>query len=177
MNVIIIRHTTVWNPHNICYGTIDIDLAESFEQEALAIKTYLASHHVEQVYSSPLGRCMKLAEYCFPHQKIEIDHRIKELNFGAWEGKTWQELEPESTIFYENFDVSHQFPQGESYHDLLQRIEDFAASTLFGNSLNTIAIFTHGGPMRAFISVIEKITAHESLQRKIEYGQILEYTI
>ncbi len=69
MEIIFVRHTSVDVAPGTCYGQSDVPLNESFQQEAEAVRQQLLSkaEHPLRVYTSPLFRCTRLAEYCgFP---------------------------------------------------------------------------------------------------------------
>ena len=84
INLTFIRHTSVDVPPGVCYGQTDVPLAPSFPEEALIVKDGLAGIHFDEIYCSPLSRCVRLAEYCgFTTPKF--DKRLMEMNFGEWE--------------------------------------------------------------------------------------------
>src|SRR6516165_7242435 len=94
--IYLIRHTTPTVSKGICYGQSDIDLTESFDEEASVIKKHL-TEQIEHVYSSPLMRCTKLAEYLFPKSNIQLYKDLMEINCGNWEMKQW-DLVPKKEI-------------------------------------------------------------------------------
>ena len=97
MEVYLIRHTQTIVDKDVCYGQSDLPLKEPFFKEFDKI---LNQVKVEQpkIYSSPLSRCSLLANYFHLHNKsqhhIKYDDRLKELNFGQWELKKWDKIEP-----------------------------------------------------------------------------------
>ena len=91
MKITLIRHTRVAVETGICYGWSDVGVAPSFETEASRVKENISNEQFDIVYSSPLSRCRKLAAFCGFHEPI-LDDRLKELNFGEWEMKSWNEL-------------------------------------------------------------------------------------
>ena len=84
MEVILIRHTSVAVPRGTCYGWSDVDVSESFEQEAAMTKKKLEGMVFDHVFSSPLRRARKLAAYC-GYDNPTLDDRLKEMNMGDWE--------------------------------------------------------------------------------------------
>lgn len=91
MKITLIRHTRVAVETGICYGWSDVGVAPSFETEASRVKENISNEQFDIVYSSPLSRCRKLAAFCGFHEPI-LDDRLKELNFGEWEMKKWDDL-------------------------------------------------------------------------------------
>ena len=64
MEITLIRHTSVDVPKGICYGQTDVPLKDSFEQEAALTAEQLKDQRFDKVYTSPLSRCARLADYC-----------------------------------------------------------------------------------------------------------------
>ena len=92
MEVFLIRHTKTAVIPGTCYGNSDVDVADSFLEEAGKVRERLKGERFDVVYSSPLQRCRKLAVYCGYENPI-LDDRLKELNFGSWEGQRWDEIQ------------------------------------------------------------------------------------
>jgi len=91
MEIYLIRHTSVEVPAGYAYGQTDVPLKSSFEEEAERVKQNLSGIRFDKVYTSPLSRCVRLADYC-GYPNAEKEGRIKELHFGEWEMKSWDEL-------------------------------------------------------------------------------------
>ena len=91
MSIYLIRHTTPLIEKGICYGQLDIDVTDSFQEEATGIQHVLPAG-IEQVYSSPLIRCQKLASYLFPNYAISLEPDLMELACGEWEGIHWDAI-------------------------------------------------------------------------------------
>ena len=86
MEIYLIRHTSVDVPAGYAYGQTDVPLKPTFEEEAEEVKKGLSDHTFDKVWTSPLTRCVRLANYCgFP--EAEREDRIKEVNFGECEMK------------------------------------------------------------------------------------------
>lgn len=175
MDIILIRHTKVAAKEGICYGHTDIELAPSFEKEKKSIQKKLAHNKFNVVYSSPLSRCKKLAQAIFPGLEIIYDERLKELNFGNWEGLNWDEISSseEAKAFFEDY-INTACPGGESYQDMLKRVSEFYDEIKEKHKDAQVAIVTHGGPIRAFLCVIEAITPKEAFERKVDYGEVIK---
>ena len=86
MEIYLIRHTSVDVPAGYAYGQTDVPLKPTFEEEAEEVKKGLSDHTFDKVWTSPLTRCVRLANYCgFP--EAEREDRIKEVNSGEWATK------------------------------------------------------------------------------------------
>ena len=104
MEIYLVRHTSVDIPAGYAYGQTDVPLRPSFEDEAEAVKKNLSGHTFDKVWSSPLTRCTRLAAYC-GSPDAEKEDRIKEISFGEWEMKSWDELssDPRSEAWFNDW--------------------------------------------------------------------------
>lgn len=83
----LVRHPKpVVAPHT-CYGRLDVP-AEGVEAAAARLRALLPPGL--PVWSSPLARCLRLAERL--HPQPVIDERLAEMHFGDWEGKAWDDI-------------------------------------------------------------------------------------
>src|SRR5699024_5278493 len=118
----------------------------------------LIDHSIQPdfIFSSPLLRCMETAEILFPNQKIHSVRDIKEMNFGLFEGKTYEQLKGETS--YTNW-VSKPFscrpPNGESFHEFAKRIESGwreVVEKILETNASSAVIVTHGGVIRYLLT-------------------------
>ena len=77
MDICLIRHTRPQVEKGVCYGRLDLDVAETFEQEAVT-SANLLPHSFDYTYSSPLRRCRKLAN--FFGSNYVLDDRLQEVD-------------------------------------------------------------------------------------------------
>ncbi|TMU56893.1 alpha-ribazole phosphatase [Flagellimonas algicola] len=171
MEIYLIRHTTPDIEKGICYGQSDIDVTTTFETEVKQIHSIIGKTDASKIYSSPLQRCMKLAK-TFGSPVHYMDH-LKELDFGDWELKPWNEIPPsELNPWMENF-VHIAPPNGESYQTLQQR-----AISCFNMIMAEIAqssiLITHAGTIRALLAHLLGIALKDSFQIKLKYGQVIK---
>lgn len=176
MKLYLVRHTKVNLPLGICYGQSDVGLADTFVDEKNIIIHKLQGLKFDRIFSSPLKRCVLLAESTLSNQlEIIYDKRLMELNFGDWEGKTWDEIEKTDYAkkWFEDF-TGVPCPGGESYQDLLGRAKNFLDDLKKDKTLNNPLIICHSGTIRAFYSIINHLEPKESFKLELDFGQILE---
>ena len=165
MDLIFLRHTTPDVAPGICYGQIDLDVAPSFEDEAAAASAVLPKF--ERIVSSPLRRCRKLAEFVSARVDLQfdIDPRLKEMDFGSWEGRPWSEIE-RSEIDAWAADFFHARPHGgESVATLQARVRNALEDLRDQDS--SILIVCHAGIIRAALARGE---ASENFNAEIAFG-------
>ncbi len=172
MELILVRHTKV-GVDGVCYGFSDVNLADSFEYEKEeVIKKLDFSNSV--VISSPSTRCTKLAN--FISFDYRIDERIKELNFGDWEMKRWDDIsDPEFDVWMNDY-VNYKCPNGESLLDMKSRVEEFYQE-LISSKEKKLIIVTHSGVIRLFHHLINNVSLDKIFDFKVEYGGIYTFNI
>lgn len=174
MVIHLLRHTQPKIDKGICYGHTDIDVEDSFNKEVKSILDSIENQKFDIIYSSPLKRCVKLAERVLHnHEKIIYDHRLKELNFGEWELKKWDEI-IESEVGKAWFDdyLIKTCPGGESYPELEKRIEIFIEDIKSSNSNDRILVVTHAGVIRVFYKLIAEMSMDDAFKMSINYGEL-----
>ena len=144
MEVILIRHTQVAVEKGTCYGWSDVPVAETFETEALVTKHKLETFGTfDAVFSSPLSRARKLAEFCGYGDAV-IDDRLKEMNMGDWEMRKYDDIaDPYIQTWYKDY-LNLPTPNGESFPIMYQRVSHFL-DELKPQPFKRVAIFAHGG--------------------------------
>lgn len=168
----LVRHTAPRIAPGLCYGQLDVDVADSFGEEANAVLQWLPP--IDQVVTSPLLRARRLGE-CLARERcceLRSDARLMEKHFGSWEGKDWDNI-PRAEIDAWAADImGYAPPGGESALQLQQRVQGFMRdlAKLPGND---IAIVAHGGSIRALLALIAGISLPRTIGWKIEYGTVI----
>lgn len=175
MNIYLIRHTKVAVAKGICYGQTDVKLADSFIKESEIINTQLKDIIFDKIYSSPLTRCKRLAKKLFKSEII-YDDRLMEMNFGEWELQEWDKIQhPDIDRWMTDF-VNTPCPNGESFLEMHKRVESFIGDLIIEECKN-IAIVSHGGPIRNFITHIKNEDLIDAFKNEINYGEIIKLEI
>ncbi|WNH13178.1 alpha-ribazole phosphatase [Thalassobellus suaedae] len=170
MEIYLIRHTTPDIEKGICYGQSDLNLKSNFTEEFEAISNQIQTKKDFKVISSPLKRCKLLAKEF--NDDILFDDRLKELNFGDWELKAWNDIpEKDSNSWMEDF-VNVAVPNGESYIQLASRVYAFFEEITHSESIQNLIIISHAGPIRAILAKLLKLPLKESFNIKINYGDV-----
>lgn len=151
MSIYLIRHTTPLIDKGVCYGQTDIDVTETFQQEASTIKE-LVPGMVQQVYCSPLLRCRKLVEYLYPAEQVIFEKSLQEVHCGEWEMQRWDDIPRDLIDPWMNDFVNVSFPGGESYVQLYERVIQCFENMV--KSPRPVAIITHAGVIRSILSHI-----------------------
>ncbi len=108
---------------------IDISINDTGRRQADALRRRLAGTAFERVITSPLFRARETADIVAGRGvEIEADPRLKEMDYGAWEGRTYAELDendgPSRRAWLERPDEL-RCPGGESGDDVARRVAAF----------------------------------------------------
>ena len=197
-DIYLIRHTTPAVAKGICYGQTDLEVTESFEEEAAVIGRYLPAT-MGLVYSSPLRRCAMLAERLFPDGPLLLRNELMEIHCGQWEMRTWDELPKEEIDPWMADFVNIRIPGGESYIELHARVnrcwEEIlatagqgpgdrpaaaakgpiaAANGPIATANGPIAIVAHGGVIRSILAGLTRTPLIDSFKAfSLHYGCVI----
>ncbi|MFT8718723.1 histidine phosphatase family protein [Acetobacter sp.] len=154
--VCLARHPAVQVPKGICYGQTDVTLAPGWEGFAHKLAEQMRMDGISRLIASPFARCRLPAEMVqrLTGCDLRLDDRLLEMNFGAWEGRSWNDVPRDALDAWATDLFGFVPPAGESGISLIQRVEAFW-SEYRGEGC---AILSHGGPLRVLLSLAERRT-------------------
>jgi alpha-ribazole phosphatase len=172
-DIYLIRHTTPLVAKGICYGQTDLDVTESFEEEAAVIGESLPAAF-GAVYSSPLRRCSMLAERLFPNAPVLLRESLMEVHCGEWEMRKWDELPKEETEPWMADFVNIRIPGGESYIDLHERVNRCWEEIVGAAGDAPVAVVAHGGVIRSILAGLTGTPLIDSFKAfSLHYGCVI----
>ncbi|HWV32676.1 MAG TPA: alpha-ribazole phosphatase [Dyadobacter sp.] len=173
MEVYLIRHTTPVFEPGLIYGRKELLLHADFESELSAVRSQLDTDF-EITYSSPASRCTELARALSP--TFSTDFRLQELDFGEWEGKTWDTIDQRALQAWMDDYVNVCTPGGESMMQMYARVSEFWAE-LGQFQYEKVAIVTHAGVIRLILSIVDEIALTDIFDIKVAYGEVIRVRI
>ena len=178
MELYLIRHTSVDVPKGFCYGATDVALRDSFAIEAEVVRERLQGVTFDAVFTSPLSRAVKLAAYCGFGDAL-VDDRVKELDFGEWEMKNFDELykyDVRFRLWCDGDYVNTPSPGGESFAGQIKRFKSFIDEKK-NQGFKRIAVFTHGGILACGLIMTGQAEAKNALSVVPPYGSVVCLTV
>lgn len=176
MELYLVRHTSVQVPAGFSYGQTDVPLNESFPEEAKPVCRQLEGLVFDAVYTSPLIRCVRLAEFCgFPDARKE--KRLMELDFGEWEMKSWDEVaaDPYSRLWFDDW-IHVPTKNGESLQQQYDRLVSFL-DALKQSDAGKVCLFTHGGILTCANVYAGIYDLQEAMKHVPPYGSVIKLEI
>jgi alpha-ribazole phosphatase len=141
-------------------GHVDVPLNSTGICQAEALASRLAQEQVKisKIYTSDLCRAVQTAALIGERVGVKphSDPALRELSFGQWENRTYEELayeqRPRLEAWYKDpFTVAP--PGGETLQQLGQRLGHYLDEIKAKDQGSTVLVFvTHGGPIRWFQS-------------------------
>lgn len=177
MEIYLVRHTETICEKGICYGQSDVNILEPFDEVFHKIISELPSEAV--IFSSPLKRCVLLAKHIQENLNMisyQEDDRLKEMNFGDWELKNWNEIPPEElNPWMEDF-VNIKVSNGESFIELHERVIDFLSDKI-QNINQPVVIVAHAGIVRSILCHYSSLPLKNAFENKVEFGQVIKIEV
>jgi broad specificity phosphatase PhoE len=158
-----IRHgETQANREGRFIGVLDQPLTDKGKQQAADTAECLkhGGFKFDQIYTSPLKRCIETAQIINAHQPVPlfIEPDLKERNYGIFEGQLMEDMQQQYPELYAEYSKNKPFvslPQGETAHDVEKRVKDFLARVLpHAPEGSHILLVTHLNPIRAVLRLL-----------------------
>ena len=181
MKLFIARHgETDGNVNELACGITESELTEHGKAQAQILANRLRDenkkNNITAIYVSPLKRARDTASYIEKALNITavVDERLKEINFGSFEGKEWKT--PEFLYIYKNPFL--KFPAGESFTQVAHRaysmIEDVKKHH---KTTDNVLFVCHGVLTTAICTYFSSLSMKEFFKLEIANCQLLEFDL
>ena len=138
----LVRHgETTYNAARRLAGWCDPPLTDLGREQARAVGPKLKGAVFDSVWSSDLQRAVETSRLAWG--QAVPDPRIRECNFGIYEGMPFDEVDAADARVFMGF-RDFAMPEGDSHESFLGRIEGFVNELGNGRHL----LFVHGGVIR-----------------------------
>lgn len=141
---------------------------------ALAVELGKRRSDVDVVLSSDLGRAVETVEIAFGGSEIpvELDRRLRECNYGDWNGMAVETLEAERPRR-----VVEPFPGGESYHDVVVRMADFLQDISTRLTARRVLVVGHTATRWALDHLLNGAELAEAVRSPFEWREGWSYLL
>lgn len=160
-----IRHgQTDWNKVKRLQGSVDISLNDDGRNLARLTAKGLENVDFDVIFTSPLSRAKETAMIIRGERDIPVieDNRIKEMNFGEYEGCLAKE-NPDIWVLFEHPEKFIAPPSGETLEALCERCKQFLFEKVNDKNLEdkTILISTHGAALQGLLMAVKRVPISE----------------
>ncbi len=177
--IYLLRHATPYAEGEAvrCLGRSDLPLSTEGIRQAGQLADYFKDKGLSALYSSPRKRCLRTAAAIaraatLPPPVVLAD--LEELDAGLWDGLTFAEIREKYPQEYarRGRDIAHiPPPGGESFAEAGARFSR-CLEQILAESQGDIAIVSHAGVIRAFVSSLLSMDINDLLTLPQPYGGI-----
>jgi glucosyl-3-phosphoglycerate phosphatase len=168
--LLLVRHgETDWNRDGRWQGHSDTQLNDAGREQARRVAGELGN--VDVIYSSDLARARETADIIAAQLgdlEVNVDRRLRERSFGAWEGRTASEIEAEFAEQHARWRAGNGAgaDDAEPFDAFGDRVRHFLEDLLAKHPGETVLVVAHGGSIRvihALASGLDYVRDHRSI--------------
>lgn len=161
MRCYLVRHAQTVGNHRRCFqGRTDSPLSPLGLRQAQCLGTYFAGQAVETIYSSHLTRSIQTAQVIATSTGtvVKIEPGLAEIDFGAWERLTIEEVETRFKHEYSEWlrnPLQFRIPGGESYEQFRLRVRRTLADIVARHGKEggrALVVVSHGGVIASLLA-------------------------
>jgi len=174
----LLRHGTT-TLQGLYVGSTDVRLAEEGREQVIRTGKVLVGESIDQIFCSPMKRCRETSNLLHLDIACEIDENLREIDFGRWEGHSFEEINRADAGLVEDWRTesdSFCFPEGESVRAFSRRVEIFSQKVLAARG-NRILVIAHGGTVRHLLCVFLGLTPEKRMIFEIQPGSFSTLTL
>jgi alpha-ribazole phosphatase len=180
--LIFIRHAETDMAGTFC-GQSDPELNACGHAQLDELIKRLRIEEIGVVYTSDLRRAhtvgMAIAEAF--GVDCHVRSALREINFGRWDGITWEEIERQDDIFARRWIAEYPrlpAPDGESLHDFERRVlAEVSVLSLETEAAGyRAAVVTHAGVLRTVLRVLHGYSEVNAWEQTRSYCSIVHHT-
>jgi broad specificity phosphatase PhoE len=156
--VILVRHAAHDNVGGYLAGRMPgVPLGQAGLAQARRLAQRMARERIDAIQSSPVQRCRQTAQAIAEvvARDVEIAPGLEEVDFGAWSGRSFEELNRDE--LWRRWNAARSMtatPAGETMLGVQQRIYAHILSTVRANPDAQIVMVSHADPIRAALAVV-----------------------
>ena len=172
--LILLRHGKTGFPGKYI-GATDVGLSPEGRAQLAALARGFRDITVDLLVVSPMRRCFQSAELAFPGKDIRLDHDLREIDFGRWEGLSFAEIrekDADRVARWADWSPEFCFPEGEQIGHFLGRVAA-AGKRIEEEKAGNIVIIAHGGVIRALICCFLRLAPENFLLFQVDKGKFV----
>lgn len=184
MQLTMIRHgETDWNIQRRFQGSSNNSLNQKGEDQANCLAGRLADESFDAIYVSDLTRAQQTAKIALGERftQAKLDMRLREVDFGKFEGLTYKEIEEQYPVEWEAWkqDGNQGIANTEPYTDVMTRVRSFYDELRQTHPTDDecVLIIGHGGIIGIILTLALGTSPEKWWQFKLENTGIAKLDI
>ncbi len=153
MKIYFVRHgETDMNVRNMFYGWYDADINAKGISQAEELREAFRDIPIDAIYSSDLKRALHTAQIIADGRHVETVPDFRELYYGKWENRTWEDMTEEDRVVLKQWRTDWQnltMPEGESFLEFYTRVTEGLDRIIKENKGRHVLVVSHNGALSA----------------------------
>jgi broad specificity phosphatase PhoE len=174
MKIYLVRHGEAEGSEGLAVGYLDLPLSALGARNVEALADSWQGPLPDRIFSSDLRRAAESARIFAARLGGEpvVDPRLREVSFGEWDGRSWDEIYERDRQRYEAWterwwDLAP--PGGESFADLEARVLAWFREL---KDEETVLAVAHGGSIRALLAGLRVIPRERAFEIDLNPARI-----
>jgi broad specificity phosphatase PhoE len=173
--LILIRHGETDGQSSVrYYGATDVDLSAEGRAQMRHVAGALRHQAIELWVASSLQRSWRGAQLASGGRaQVKLESGLREIHFGAWEGKTAEEIKASDPVRFEDWQSgkdAFEYPNGELRETFRARVAE-ALVRINATGARTAACVLHKGVIREIVRALTGATLDRA---RPALGEIIE---
>jgi broad specificity phosphatase PhoE len=185
IRLLLVQHAeTAWNVERRYQGDTDIPLNERGRRQAARLGLRLARESIDTAIASDLGRAWDTASAIAKVRALSVqaEPRLRELNFGAWEGMTYARIraaEPAALAAWEADPERVSPPGGERLTELAARVQSFLDQFQRddGEAKQTVLLVGHRGSLGVLLCLALGLPPRALWRYRLDAASVTELKV
>ncbi|NDJ54292.1 MAG: histidine phosphatase family protein [Chloroflexi bacterium] len=179
LTLYLVRHgETQYNADGRFQGVTDVPLNELGRKQAAAVGERFKSMNFDVIYSSDLQRAQETAKAISAHHQKEIilDQRLREIDFGSWEGLFFREVFVSQREVWERWRAEFDFApeRAETLQTTVDKADSMLAHIREHHEDQTVVCVGHGGTLRVMVCRLLGIPPQNRWQLQFDNTSVSE---
>jgi broad specificity phosphatase PhoE len=177
--ILFIRHAETDMAGTFC-GHSNPPINARGRQQIQQLRSALDGEEIECIFTSDLERAASTAGALADAFGVPCITKpsLREIDFGNWEGLTWQQIPEENKVFARRWTEAFpdlSAPGGESFADFETRVIAEATEIFNSKDRRQAAIVTHGGVMRVVLQTMCGVAENQAWELTKHYCSYFKY--
>lgn len=178
-SLLFIRHAETDFAGRFC-GQSDPAVNERGHRQIEELLKILSTESIDAIYTSDLSRAFTTADAIGRSvglSPIKVPG-LREIDFGEWEGLSWEEIESRDPMFARRWSNSYPdlpAPEGEAFKTFRFRVLKEVNRLLSLSSQRSAAVVTHAGVMRVVLRSLCGLNENAAWEGTKTYGCLFRY--
>lgn len=175
--VFLVRHGVADGADGVAVGQVDLPLSAAGAESLHKLAGSWSGGPPDRLFASDLARASASAAILGAAWNLDfaIDARLREMDFGDWDGRSWSEIRAtEGAVLKEWMDSwwRRPAPGGESLGDVARRAAAWLDEILAAHAGETVVAVAHGGSIRAALCHVLGLPLARAFHLHLDHGRV-----